>query len=141
MRGSKKNWINFAFAIAVLFLSSTLLPGQEFRSTLTGTVTDPSGATVPNASVQAVNNATQQKYTVVTTGKGDYFIPYMLPGTYTVTVTAPGFAKQVQANVVLQAAQSFGLNLQLQMGSATQTVEVTAAPPLSKPPMVPAAQF
>ena len=114
----------------LVLLGAAVLPAQEFRATLTGTVTDPSGAVVPNAAVQAVNNTTQQKYAVATTGKGDYFIPYMLPGTYSVTVTAPGFAKQVQENVVLQAAKSFGLNLKLQIGSATQTVEVTAAPPL-----------
>lgn len=103
---------------------------QDFRATLTGTVTDPSGARVPNATVEAVNRDTQQKYSSVTTSKGDYFIPYMLPGTYTVTVAAPGFQKNIQQNVVLDASKSFGLNVQLQIGSASQTVEVTSAPPL-----------
>lgn len=114
----------------LILLCAGPLPAQEFRATLTGTVTDPTGAVVPNAVVQAVNSATQQKYTVKTTGKGDYFIPYVLPGTYTVTVHSEGFERQVQANVVLQAAKSFGLNFKLRLGEATQTVEVTSAPPL-----------
>jgi hypothetical protein len=130
MLRSKWNWINLAFTLPALFLISTLLPAQEFRSTLTGTVTDPSGAVVPNAAVVAVNNSTQMKYAVTTTGKGDYFIPYVLPGTYTVTVSAPGFEKFVQTNVVLQAAKPFGLNVQLHLGSSAQTIEVTTAPPL-----------
>lgn len=109
---------------------SCALFAQEFRGTLTGQVTDPSGATVAGAQVQAVNNATQQTYPTTTTDKGVYFIPYMLPATYTVTVTATGFKTQVQDNVVLQASSSRGLNFTFQLGTETQTVEVTGAPPL-----------
>lgn len=112
------------------FVLSCALWGQEFRATLTGTVTDPSGATVGKAQVQAVNRASRQTYSTTTTDKGVYFIPYVLPGTYTVSVSAPGFKTQVQDNVALQASRSRGLNFALQLGTATQTVEVTAAPPL-----------
>ncbi len=115
----------FAFLILPVALFA-----QEFRATVTGQVTDPSGATIAKAQVQAVNNVTQQAYNTTTTDKGDYFIPYVLPGTYTITVTAPGFKTQVQDDVVLQASQSRGLNFSLMVGSATQTVEVTGAPPL-----------
>ncbi len=97
---------------------------------MTGTVSDPSGAVVPNATVDATNDSNQQKYTTTTTGKGVYFIPYMLPGTYTVTATAPGFKTQKQPDVLLQASQSRGLNFTLEVGAATQTVEVTSAAPL-----------
>lgn len=121
--------------ITGLFLSVALLAGtgflaaQEFRSTLTGQVTDPSGAIVPGAKVTAVNNDTQQTYTDTTNRSGNYYIPYVLPGTYTVTVNANGFKKNVQHNVVLQASQSYGLNFTLQVGATTQSVTVTAAPP------------
>ncbi len=82
-------------ALPILVAAAFTLSAQEFRGTLTGTVADPSGATIGKAQVQAVNPATQQTYTATTTDKGDYFIPYVLPGTYTLTVTAPGFKQQV----------------------------------------------
>ena len=110
--------------------SSSIVSAQEFRGTLTGQVTDPSGARIANAAVKAVNDATQQAYTGTTTDRGVYFIPYVLPGTYTVTVTASGFKTQAQQNVIIQASQSRGLNFALQIGTATQTVEVSSAPPL-----------
>ncbi len=116
--------------LCCLALGGFRVVAQEFRATMTGTVTDPSGAIVPNATVVAVNNSTKQRYTIRTTAKGAYFIPYMLPGAYTVTVTAPGFKEQEQDNVVLQAGVSRGLDFALQVGAASQTVEVTGAPPL-----------
>jgi hypothetical protein len=106
------------------------LLAQEFRGTLTGTVTDPSGATVGKAQVQAVNQATQQTYTATTTNKGDYFIPYVLPGTYTLTVTASGFKQQVQQNVIVEGNRSSGINFSLQLGAVGQTVQVSGTPPL-----------
>lgn len=106
------------------------LAAQEFRSTLTGEVTDPSGAVVPNATVTAVRSETQQTYTVKTNKSGLYSIPYMLPGLYTVSVSAPGFKLHTQQKVLLTASQTFGLNVQLQVGASTQSVTITAAPPL-----------
>ncbi len=111
------------------FLASTGF-AQEFRGTITGQVTDPSGALIGKAQVNAVNNATQQAYPTTSTDKGVYFIPYVLPGTYTITVTAPGFKTQVQQNVIVQAGKSFGLNFALQIGTQSQKIEVTGAPPL-----------
>ncbi len=118
---------------AVLFflvMTPYLLRAQEFRATLTGSVTDPSGAIVSGASVLAVNNATQQSYTTKTTDKGVYFIPYILPGTYTVSVSLQGFKTAEQQSVVLQASQSLALNFALQLGTETEKVEVTGEAPL-----------
>lgn len=103
---------------------------QEFRGTITGTVSDPSGAVVPKATVEAVNNGTQQKYTAQATDKGVYFIPYVLPGTYTVTASATGFSSQQQQNVLVQAGESRGLNFAMQVGQTSQTIEVSSAAPL-----------
>lgn len=106
------------------------LSAQEFRSNLAGQVTDPSGAVIPKATVTAVMNDTHQTYTATTTGAGDYYIPYVLPGTYTVTVKAQGFKTNVQDNVLILAAQSRSLNFKLQVGELSQSVTVTSAPPL-----------
>jgi hypothetical protein len=81
------------FAMAIALTASLLLLAapqrvlaQEFRATLTGSVTDPSGAVIPNAEVKAVNNDTGSVYTAKSSNAGVYYIPYMLPGTYTVSV-------------------------------------------------------
>src|SRR5262249_18521110 len=68
-----------------------LLCAQEFRSTLTGTITDPAGAAVSHAQVEAINQETKQRYAATTSDSGVYFIPYVLPGTYTVKVSVTGF--------------------------------------------------
>jgi hypothetical protein len=102
---------------------------QEFRAVLTGQVTDPSGSLVKGAVITAVNNASGTSYTDKTTAKGDYYIPYVLPGTYTVTAEAPGFKTITQDRVLLLASETFNQNFSLQVGSVNQKVVVTAAPP------------
>jgi len=62
-----------------------------FLKFLSGEVTDPTGAVVPNASVRAINTATNESREVKTTSLGVYTIPYLIPGTYHVGVSAPGF--------------------------------------------------
>jgi len=103
---------------------------QEFRSTLTGTITDASGAVIPKAQVKAVNVDTGSIYTAQASDAGVYYIPYVVPGTYTVSASATGFKTAVQDKVLLLAGKYFGQNFQLQVGAETEKVEVTAAPPM-----------
>jgi hypothetical protein len=114
--------------LAAMLLSAGLLAAQEFRATLTGIVTDPSGAVVPNAQITALNAETRQKYQSATNAKGEYSILYVLPGTYSVWVASGGFRNEVQDNVQLDANQTIELNFKMEIGSANQTVEVTGAP-------------
>ncbi len=116
--------------IVMMVLSSGAIHAQEFRATLTGRVTDPSGAVIPAAAITAVKNDTHQTYIAKTNGAGVYTIPYVLPGLYTVTVNAKGFKTRVQEKVLLQASQQYGLNFKLQIGATTQAVTVTSAAPL-----------
>ncbi len=102
---------------------------QDFRATFTGVVSDTSGAVIPGAKVTAVNNSTQITYTGVTTAKGGYFIPYVLPGAYTLSVTAANFKTMVQEHVLVTATQVFKQNFTLQVGQVSEKVVVTAAPP------------
>jgi hypothetical protein len=121
-----RDWL-LTFALLV---TAGSLGAQDFRSTITGTVSDPSGAAVPHAEIEAINQATQQSYRAVTSESGVYFIPYVLPGTYTVKVSATGFKGIVQENIIVEAGDPRGLNFALQIGSAAEAVTVTATPTL-----------
>ena len=76
--------------LGVLLLSAGLY-AQDFRATLTGTVTDPSGSAIPNATVRATNIAINATKEAKTTSEGVYSIPYLDPGVYNVEVSANGF--------------------------------------------------
>lgn len=116
--------------IVVLGTCGTLqLNAQAVGATLSGTVTDPSGGVIPNGSVAILNTATGETRTVTSNADGLYSAPNLQPGTYTVTVTAAGFSKAVQNNVILTVGGSQVLNVAMQVGQATQTVEVTAEAP------------
>jgi hypothetical protein len=111
----------------VLFLMATLLFGQSERANLTGTVSDPSGAAIAGATVNATHLATNTTATVRTTAGGDYNVPNLSPGRYTVEVSAPGFKRFLQADVTLTAAGTVRLDAQLQLGQLSETVQVSAA--------------
>jgi len=129
MRNKILLWTLGAWLFASFFVVLNAV-AQDFRATLTGLVTDPSGATVTGAKVTAVNNASGTSYNAVTTAGGRYFIPYVLPGTYTVSVDANGFKTSVQDKVLLQNSTTFNQNFQLSVGAVDQKVVVTDAPPL-----------
>jgi hypothetical protein len=119
------------FATCAFFAGLAILSAnaQEFRGTLTGQVTDSSGAVIPHAEVTAVNIASGTQYTDHTTARGVYYIPYVLPGTYTVTASANGFKTVVQDKVLLLASETFNQNFKLEVGAVSEHVVVTSAPP------------
>jgi len=122
--------LHLLFTAVMLALGVPIaLHAQDFRATLNGQITDQSGALVTQATITAINNATQQVYTAAPTKKGAYYIPYVVPGTYTVRVSAPGFEEVEQDNVLVQASESRGLSFQLKVGNVQQVVTVTDAPP------------
>jgi hypothetical protein len=114
--------------LLVLSLAVLTSHAQDFRAVLTGQVTDPSGAVIRNATITATNVESGTKYTARTTDKGVYYIPYVLPGNYTVTATADGFKTVVQDKVLLLASQTFNQNFKLEVGSVSQQVVVSTAP-------------
>jgi hypothetical protein len=103
---------------------------QVDEGSITGTVTDSSGAVVPNAQVTLLN--TDQGITVQTrTGpSGSYTFSPVRIGHYNVTVTAQGFAKTTQTNLTLNVAETLQVNIQLKVGQTSETVQITEAPPL-----------
>jgi hypothetical protein len=121
-------WKRGALLAALLFATFSCT-AQEFRATLTGEVSDSTGALVPGATVTATNIDSGTVYKGTTTGKGVYYINYVLPGSYTVVAEAKGFKTAKQDRVTLLTAQTFNQNFALSIGSAGETVEVTGAPP------------
>jgi hypothetical protein len=124
----------FANALSLVILTAALrsapLYGQDFRATLNGQITDRSGAMIVNATITAINNQTKEVYTAKPTKTGTYYLPYMVPGSYTLKVTAPGFEEVDQDNVVMSTSETRGLNFKLNVGGDNQVVTVEDAPPL-----------
>lgn len=100
---------------------------QVSGATLTGTVTDESGAVVPNAKVAILNVSTGVVREVAANTDGLYSAPNLLPGTYQVTVSNKGFQTSVQKGITLTVGSTQTLNVSMKVGELTQTVEVTAA--------------
>src|SRR5579864_8598258 len=93
---------------------------------VSGTVTDPSGAHVIGATVTALNGATGAATPVQTNDAGVYTMPSLPPGTYTFSAEHPGFRKAVIPQVELQVGSVLTLNMGLDLGQTTETVEVQA---------------
>jgi hypothetical protein len=120
------------FALA-LCLAGTALPAAAQAAgegSIEGTVMDTTGAVVPHASVTISNVATGQNTVREATSAGFFSVSPVLPGTYTVQVSAKGFKTLVQDNVVVDALQTRTVSPVLTVGTETQTVTVTGAPPV-----------
>ena len=115
--------------VAVLFLTIGVR-AQEFRGTISGAVTDPTGADVPGAVVVIKEIHTGTTSTTKSDAEGQYVVPFLLPGDYSVTVTMPGFQTVTRSGITLQSQEHPILNLSLPVGATDQTVTVTSAAPL-----------
>lgn len=114
--------------IALLLIASICRPGfsQTTSGELTGSVFDPTGAIVPNATVTATNENTGVAATATTTSAGQYRINNLLVGKYDITVTAAGFTKAEVKDVDVTLNQVATANVTVEVGQSTQTVEVTS---------------
>jgi len=116
--------------LAAVLAFAPLCPAQVVTATLTGTVTDSSGAVVPNASVVATEVSTGVSRTTLTGAEGVYTLPFLNPGTYTVVVSKEGFKKFTVASVPLNVSSVGRVDAVLTPGSQVETVQVTAESPL-----------
>jgi hypothetical protein len=121
--------ITVMFCLLVALLGPRLLGQAGGKGTIQGTITDPSGAIIPNAEISVTQTSTSTVERQKSTGAGFYSISSLDPGTYTVTVAVPGFQNYVQENVRLDALQVFGLNIKLVPGGNNETITVSDAPP------------
>ncbi|HEX9000358.1 MAG TPA: carboxypeptidase regulatory-like domain-containing protein [Blastocatellia bacterium] len=113
--------------LGLLFLSGINTLAQETRSTILGTVKDPTGAVVEGANVEVTNTESNTTTRIQTNSKGYFEAPYLLPGNYMVTVTASGFKKSIQQNYVLTVNSRQNLDFALEVGGTAETVTITAA--------------
>ncbi len=103
---------------------------QETRSAILGTVRDTAGAVVPGATVEVTSADTNTTTRLTTNDRGYFEAPYLLPGDYSITVSASGFKKHVQSGYVLTAGSRQNLDVTLEAGGADETITVTASAPL-----------
>ena len=118
-------------AMALLLFAVFLAAGnsawsQQGEGALTGNIHDPSGASVSGADIRLAEINTGSKYNTVSSAQGLYRFPELPPGTYSVTVSAPGFQQVVQTGIVISVSDTAVLNIVLAVGATTQSVTVSA---------------
>lgn len=113
-------------ALAAAAVGAPALYGQAIYGSLYGTVTDPTGAAIPNATVVVTDITKGTSDTVTTNGSGAYTVEHLIPDTYSIKVTAPGFAGYETTGVNVSADTSPKVDAKLNVGDAGQTVSVTA---------------
>jgi hypothetical protein len=118
-------------SFSLLFFALAAL-AQSDRGTITGTVSDPAGAVVANAPIQAKHLETGAVYEAATSATGNYTLSQLPTGTYELTISVDGFKKFVRQNLALPVAQTLRIDAKLEVGSNAESVTVTEAAPLLK---------
>jgi hypothetical protein len=112
----------FVFALAAF--------GQTDRGTITGTVSDATNAVIPGVNVVAINAQTGARYETISTETGNYTLGQLPSGTYQLTAELPGFKRFARPGIIVQVAQVIRVDINLEIGAATETVTVEVAAPL-----------
>src|SRR5271156_4983396 len=118
-----------ALLVVALLIAPSLMAQSLVSGDLTGTVTDPSGAVVSGATVTAKSDANGSTRTTKTSASGTYRFSLLIPGSYTVTVTAQGFSK-AESTTQVNVGQAAIADMKMAIGANSQTVEVSGAAPL-----------
>jgi carboxypeptidase family protein len=122
-----------AVALVAAGLLAIVVPplfGQEFRGSIGGTVTDPTGGVLPGARIKVTNEGSGTVVEAQTNAEGRYVVPFLIPATYTVEVSAEGFKATSQKGVVVQVQDKITLKFKLDVGAQEDSIEVVARTPL-----------
>jgi hypothetical protein len=119
--------IALMLAMFLAFLPAPSKAQTAGTGALSGTVTDPSGAVVPSAKISVTNQATGATLSVLSTSSGHYLVPLLSPGTYRVEVTKESFKVSSYPNIVVAVTETRTLNLALQVGTVSESVQVDAS--------------
>ena len=117
----------FGISVLVLLLASATPVSAQYRGSFQGTITDPQGQVVPDATVTVTSQETNVSKSATTSSAGVYSITGLAPGRYTMTVEKPGFSKKVMSDVQLTSEQAQSQDVALEVGQTAQTVTVSAA--------------
>src|SRR5687767_15152818 len=123
------HWHRVVLATALMFAAAAGAGAQEFRATIEGRVVDSSGGALPGATVTVQNTQTNEMATAVSNEEGNYRIPFLRPGTYTLNVELSGFQKHVRSGLRLEVGQRAAIDVELGVGGLTETVTVTSEAP------------
>src|ERR1700732_700511 len=118
-----------AVALLLSILCSHPVHGQVVGGTISGTISDKSGAVVANATVSLQNLATGVNTTVTTNAQGLYSLPNLLPGNYQQKVSAVGFETSIRNGIILTVGSQMVSNVEMRVGAVNETLEVSAQPP------------
>src|SRR5580765_2803451 len=111
--------------VLTFLLFCAALFGQDYRATVLGTITDPSGSAIPNAAIKATNTATNAVTDAKSSSDGVYTLPFLEPGVYRIEISAPGFQTVKRESITLAVGQKLSLSTQLPVGQATTEITVT----------------
>ncbi|MBI3210836.1 MAG: TonB-dependent receptor [Candidatus Solibacter usitatus] len=112
--------------ISLTALFVLMVFAQSERGTITGIVSDPTGAAIAGAELLVVNRDTNATLRVSTTASGEYSAPNLLPGVYRIEVSASGFKRLIEQNLIVAASSTVRVDSKLQLGQVSEQVEVTA---------------
>jgi len=121
---------NLALLIMLIVVFASWIGAQEFRATISGTVTDQQGAIIPGASVEVKNLDTNATVTTITNESGNFVVPFLPTGRYTISVSLAGFKRAVREDILLRVGDRIQLDFQMEVGGVTEQVTVTAEAPL-----------
>src|ERR1700674_3416613 len=116
----------------MLWLSLAAVVSAKTAGEITGEMHEQSGAAAPNAAVTVINTGTNASRSTTTNDAGIYSFPSLVPGSYQVRVTLQGFQPVVRSDIELQVQQTARVDFTLNVGQATQAVEVTGAVQLGR---------
>ncbi len=133
----KRRWSSVAMsavAIVVLAIFGAGLCVAQTASTgaLSGTITDPSGAVVAGVQIKLTNETTGETRNVTSRSDGSFLIPLLAPGSYRLETIMTGFKPTVRSGIRVNVTETATLNIQLEVGSATEHITVSATPSLHK---------
>jgi len=117
-------------AAAVLCVIPAAWPQTATSGVLQGTITDPSGGVISNAAIQVTNRETGERRDVKSGADGTYVVPLLPPGAYRIEVAAEGFSRAIHPGTVILVTETTVLNVRLNIGTTSVTVEVKETPPI-----------